>query len=179
MINLIKQGSIITKPQFLTNEQYNHTLNIFNNNKFYGSYQPSEVYYGNRLQAYPCYQYNLSKDENQLFEQLISEMLETKIQLHTIARKIITQELLQSKCNTQYGYVHIDKDFDLAGVLSFDQTVSGGTVFFENQWDKYPDISIGSYPNRLILYNAKRPHAPSQDFSFAERKILAFMIRLI
>jgi hypothetical protein len=177
IVKLIKQGSIIIKPQFLNQEQYYFSLSLFENRKFTETYQPSEVYYGNRFQAYPCYQYILNEEDNRLFENLISRELNQEITLKTIARKIYTEELKKSKCNTKYGYIHED-DADIAGVLPFDQSVDGGTAFFENPWDKVPDISVGSYKNRLILYNSKRNHAPCQDFTFTERKVLAFMIYL-
>ena len=178
MLKSVKEGSILLKPQFLPLEVYNSTLDIFNNNKFYATYQPSEIFYGNRLQAYPCHQYILREDENKIFTDLMCQLLETPIELFTIARKIITTEIQQSKCNTKYGYIHQDSHCDLAAVLPFDQTVDGGTAFFENIWDKYPDVTVGAYPNRLIVYNSQRPHSPSHDFTFAERKVLAFMIKL-
>ncbi len=178
MLNSIKEGSILLKPQFLPLEVYNSTLNLFNNNKFYATYQPTEIFYGNRLQAYPCYQYVLKENENIIFEKLLSDYLDTPVDVLTIARKIITSEIQQSKCNTKYGYIHQDSHCDLAAVLPFDQTIDGGTAFFENIWDKYPDITVGAYPNRLVIYNSQRPHAPSHDFTFVERKVLAFMIKV-
>ena len=177
MIKSIKEGSILLKPQFLPPEVYAQTLNLFNNNKFYATYQPVEIYYGNRLQAYPCYQYVLKADENKIFQELLSDYLQAVLDVTTIARKINTEEISKSKCNTRYGYIHQDSNCDIAGVLPFEQTVSGGTAFFENMWDKYPDIEVGAYPNRLLIYNSQRPHSPSHDFTFTERKVLAFMIK--
>jgi len=178
MIDIIKQGSIVLKTNFLNNEEFLFAQNIFNNFEFYETYQPSEVYYGNRLQAYPCYQHILNESDNLIFKNKLSQELNSRIELTVIARKIYTKEILESKCNTKYGYVHEDMS-DIAGVLHFDQTCEGGTAFFENSWDKYPDISVGAYPNRLLLYNAKRYHAPCHDFTFEERRVLAFMINLI
>ena len=98
MLNSIKEGSILLKPQFLPLEVYNSTLNLFNNNKFYATYQPTEIFYGNRLQAYPCYQYVLKENENIIFEKLLSDYLDTPVDVLTIARKIVTSEIQQSKC---------------------------------------------------------------------------------
>ena len=81
------------------------------------------------------------------------------------------EEVKRSKVNTVYGTIHKDST-ELAAVLYFEQTTSGGTVFFENGIDKYPDISVGAYPNRLILYNAQRWHTAAADFTFKERHVL-------
>ena len=81
---------------------------------------------------------------------------------------MITEELLKSKTNTPYGLVHHDSDNQFAAVLPFYQSNSGGTAFFEYQSDKYPDIQIGAYPNRLIIYDAGRFHAACNDFTFKE-----------
>ena len=83
-------------------------------------------------------------------------------------RKMIAEELLKSKTNTPYGIVHQDNVNQFAAILFFHQSTSGGTAFFEYEDDKYPDIQIGAYPNRLIIYSAKRNHAPCNDFTFEE-----------
>ena len=60
--------------------------------------------------------------------------------------------------------------------MHFDQSYEGGTAFFEHYWDKIPDIYIGAYPNRLLLYSSNRWHCPSFDFSYKERDSLAFFL---
>ena len=85
-----------------------------------------------------------------------------------MVRKMIAEELLKSKTNTPYGIVHQDTVNQFAAILFFHQSSSGGTAFFEYGDDKYPDIQIGAYPNRLIIYSAKRNHAPCNDFTFKE-----------
>ena len=88
---------------------------------------------------------------------------------------MITEELLKSKTNTPYGIIHQDSDENqFAAVMPFYQSNSGGTAFFEYVFDKYPDIQIGAYPNRLIIYGAKRHHAACNDFSFKETYKLNF-----
>ena len=37
-----------------------------------------------------------------------------------------------------------------------------------------PDIYVSAYPNRLVIYNGNRLHAPAFDYSFKERHSLAF-----
>ena len=62
--------------------------------------------------------------------------------------------------------------------VNFDQSFDGGTAFFENRWEQVPDITIGAYPNRLILYYGGRWHAPAFDHTYKERKTLSFFLRL-
>ena len=47
------------------------------------------------------------------------------------------------------------------------------------KFDKYPDIQIGAYPNRLIIYNATRFHAACNDFSFKETYKLNIFFNLL
>lgn len=177
MIESILNGSIYLKPNFLSEVLYKGSINLLNNLEYEATYQPSEVYYGNRFQAYPCYQTTIGEETN-VYKKHLQEILKVNFELTVIARKVLSEELRQSKVNDRYGLIHSDPNADIAGILYFDQTVSGGTAFFEHEWDKEPDIVVGAYPNRLLMYNAKRPHAPCQDFTFEERKILAFFIKL-
>ena len=178
MIESILQGSIYLKPNFLGEVLFKGSINLLNNLEYKATYQPSEVYYGNRFQAYPCYQTTVCEEETKVYKKHLQEILQKDFELTVIARKVLSEELLRSKVNGKYGLVHSDPNADIASILYFDQTVSGGTAFFEHEWDKEPDIVVGAYPNRLLMYNAKRPHAPCQDFTFVERKVLAFFIKL-
>ena len=81
---------------------------------------------------------------------------------------------------TKNNGVEVESDLaDLAGVFYFEQSYLGGTAFFENHFDPIPDITIGAYTNRLILYNGNRWHAPCADYTFEERYIIAFMVDII
>jgi hypothetical protein len=178
MIESIIEGSIYLKPNFLGDVLFKGSKNLLDNLEYDATYQPSEVYYGNRFQAYPCYQTIVGEDETKVYKKELQRIIDRDFDLRVIARKVLSKELIKSKVNTKYGLVHSDSNADIAGILYFDQSVSGGTAFFEHEWDKEPDIVVGAYPNRLLMYNAKRPHAPCQDFTFDERKILAFFITL-
>ena len=98
--------------------------------------------------------------------------------LKVIARKTLMSEVKKSKAHGKYGFVHRDIDDKqeqlIAGMLYFDQSFDGGTAFFENHWDKTPDIYVSAYPDRLILYHGHRWHAPAFDYTFEERKTLSF-----
>ena len=59
-----------------------------------------------------------------------------------------------------------------------EQSYTGGTAFYENQWDKAPDIIYGSWPNRLVLYNGKRNHAACHDLTYEKRYMLILFFNL-
>ena len=61
----------------------------------------------------------------------------------------------------------------------FEQSYVGGTAFFENQWDKVPDVTYGSWPNRLVLYNGQRNHAACHDYTFEKRYSIILFFNLI
>jgi len=100
--------------------------------------------------------------------------------VETTYRKVYSEELLKSKCNTRYGFIHTDGGMYgnclYAGVIYMDFSNTGGTAFFNAPSDKFPDIEIGAVPNRLILYDNKRFHAPSHDFTYEVRKNICFFI---
>ena len=173
MYDHLKKGSFHLHPDFLESKLFEKLKSDLPALPYTALYEPHNFYYGNRFQAYPCYEVDITT-YNDVFipklETLLQKKIDKKSMVCTI-RKTIMEELQRSKVNTVYGTIHQDPT-ELAAVLYFDQTTSGGTVFFENNIDKYPDISIGAYPNRLIMYSAKRWHAPAADFTFKERYVL-------
>jgi len=173
MYKHLKRGSFHLHPNFLERKLFEKLKSDLPTLQYKAIYQPYGTYYGNRFQAYPCYEFNFPT-YNHIFISKLEAILQKKIDKKSMVctiRKVVTEELKQSKVNTDYGIVHKDHT-ELAAVLYFDQTTSGGTVFFEHAIDKYSDISVGAYPNRLILYNAQRWHAPCADFTFKERYVL-------
>ena len=180
MYNSLLNGSFYLKPEWLDWDLFNEIRNSFSTFKYRSLFQPYSIHYGNRFQAYPCYEFDLIK-YNSVFIPKFEDILQRKIikkSFKCIARKAITEEVKKSKVNTPWGIVHNDPE-DIAGVLYFDQTSNGGTAFFEHKGDKYPDISIGAYPNRLLMYNGKRWHAIATDFTFEERYVLAFFFNVL
>ena len=175
MYKHLKQGSFHLHRNFLYPKVFRKLRSVLSTFKYKATYQPHRLYYGNRFQAYPCYEFHFHTYDHIFIPQLesiIKKKIDKKSFVCTM-RKTIMEELKRSKVNTAYGNIHKD-DEELAAVLYFDQTSSGGTVFFEHDLDKYPDISVGAYPNRLILYNAQRWHASSADYTFKERHVLLF-----
>ena len=165
----ILNGSIHIQRNFLEPKLYTKMSKEISKLKYNAGYQPGGEYFGNRFQAYPVNEVDNWNKYKDIVVKKIEDLLECKIKnVHLKLRKIITKELLKSKVNTPYGLVHQDRYHQFAALLPFFQSNSGGTAFFEYQSDKYPDIQIGAYPNRLIIYDASRFHAACNDFSFKE-----------
>ena len=165
----ILNGSIHIERNFLEPKLYTKMLKEIPKLKYKAGYQPSAVYFGNRFQAYPTNEVDHWNKYKDIVVKKIENLLGCKIKIVNLKlRKMITEELLKSKTNTPYGIVHHDAGSKLAAVLSFYQSNSGGTAFFEYSFDKYPDIQIGAYPNRLIIYDGSRNHSPCNDFTFKE-----------
>ena len=185
VIHLIN-GDIHIHPDFFEDNLYKQIIKKASSIKTKPTSQPQRKTYGNRMQAMPCHEalFNFKKDVIiSKFEDLLGVKI---INYECLYRKIKTAELKKSQCNARYGFIHKDTEtfveesrisqYRLAGVMHFDQSYEGGTAFFEHYWDKVPDIYIGAYPNRLLLYNSNRWHCPSFDFSYKERDSLAFFL---
>jgi len=169
----ILSGGIFIQPNFLLENEFVDLFEKVKKLDYKETYQPNDVYFGNRFQAYPCYEKN-DDDITKFLYSKIQPLFKRELKnFQCKIRKTLTDELKSSKVNTDMGIIHIDEDNDFASVLQFEQTVNGGTAFFENKWDKYPDITVGSYPNRIIIYKGKRNHAPMFDYTYKERYIIA------
>ena len=179
--NLIQQGSIITLIHFLHN--YKELDEKKETYTYDPMYQPC-AHYGNRFQAQPTWETEeLNKIDLHMFESIkdqIQKLFTEKItKFKCRIRLTLTSELKKSVQfkNNHMGFVHHDTT-QFAGIIPFDQSFEGGTAFFENEWDKVPDIVYGSWPNRLILYNAQRNHAACHDFTFEKRYCLLIFFNL-
>ena len=159
-------GSIHIERNFLSKNIYEQMFEDIQKLKYDACHQPYSQYFGNRFQGYPVYEAIFNKYDSILSKE-IEKLIECKItDVHSKVRKVIASEVSKSKYDVPYGPVHIDSQTNLAAILPFYHSVSGGTAFFEYQSDKYPDISIGAYPNRVIIFNAKRYHAPCTDLTY-------------
>ena len=174
LFNAINKGTIAIQEEFLPN--FKILAEKIHNFKYKPAYQPSGFPYGNRYQAYPCFDSdkleNIDKKENKIILNTFNDTIGKPINnFFCRARYIVSKELANSKVNTLFGIIHTDET-EYAAVIYFDQTVSGGTAFFRNPMDKYPDIQIGAVPNRATIYK-RRWHAPCHDFTFDKRYIIA------
>ena len=169
IMNNISNGSIHIERNFLEEKLFNKMSKEISKLKYKAWHLPCGRYFGNRFQAYPVNEAFNWPHYKDIVVKKIENLIECKMKNVSLkVRKMIAEELLKSKTNTPYGPVHQDRDNQFAAILFFHQSNSGGTAFFEYENDKYPDIQIGAYPNRLIIYSATRNHAPCNDFTFAE-----------
>ena len=166
----ILNGSIHIERNFLDNDLFDKTFKELQKIDYVPFHQPYENYYGNRFQAYPVNEYIIKdKKFNTIIINKLEKLLQCKVKdVHLKIRKMIASEVIKSKHDGPYGPVHKDEKNKMAAILPFYQSVSGGTAFFENECDRYPDITIGAYPNRLIIFNANRDHAPCNDLTYEE-----------
>tara|TARA_B110000285_G_C14769535_1_gene443336 strand:+ start:120 stop:662 length:543 start_codon:yes stop_codon:yes gene_type:complete len=170
----VLSGGFHIQPGFLLNNEFNDLNDKIKNLDYTETHQPSNLQLGNRFQGYPCYEKN-DDDITKLMYSKVKNLFKRELKsFQCVVRKVIGEELKMSKVDTQYGIIHSDNENPtFASVLQFDQTTNGGTAFFENSWDKHPDITIGSYPNRLLIYNGNRNHAPMYDFTYKQRYVIA------
>jgi hypothetical protein len=179
----IEKGNICSFTNFLENyKELEQKINSFEWKKVY---QPSGIFYQDRMQSYPCLETNL-------FERLDKELHENiKGQFQKLFKKEIikanigmrctlTSELKQSTHfkDCKYGWVHTDSKWHYGAIIPFYQSINGGTAFFENNWETIPDIVYGGYPNRLIIYNANRNHASCNDYNLEKRIILTAFLKI-
>jgi len=185
MLDYVLSGGILTLPGFFPADKYwDIKKDLDNNLQWRESHQPFKNHYGNRLQAFPCYESPYDK-ENDFIINKIESILGNKIRdFKTLARKIVLSEIKQSPQNFgKYGFIHRDTSTEdkeplMAAVMYFAQAYDGGTAFFHTQMEKTPDIYISSIPNRLVLYSGALQHAPCLDYTFKERKTITFFFRL-
>ena len=177
MLDYLLSGGIYIKPSFFSIKDYKKVNEELDELKYSQTYQP-DTYYGNRLQAFPCYEANYDELKDTIINKLEGVLRADISSLNVLARKTLMSEVKKSKSYGKYGFVHRDIDDKqeqlIAGMMYFDQSFDGGTAFFENHWDKIPDIYVSAYPNRMILYHGHRWHAPAFDYTFEERKTLSF-----
>ena len=177
MLDYLLSGGIYIKPSFFSIKDYKKVNEDLDELKYSQTYQP-DTYYGNRLQAFPCYEANYDELKDTIINKLEGVLRADISSLNVLARKTLMSEVKKSKSYGKYGFVHRDIDDKqeqlIAGMMYFDQSFDGGTAFFENHWDKIPDIYVSAYPNIMILYHGHRWHAPAFDYTFEERKTLSF-----
>ena len=179
---LIERGTVVTFCDFL--DVYDELDTRKENYEYNKTYQPDGLPYGSRRQAYPCYETltlaEIDQEMDTTIRNKVQELFQQKItKWHCRIRFSLSSEVKECQAfkNTNYGFIHTD-DKDFAGVLPFEQSLTGGTSFFSYHWDKVPDVTHGAWPNRMIVYNGKRWHAACQDYSFEKRSVLAIFFSL-
>lgn len=174
----IERGAVHIENNFFTDEIYKDIYFNLKQVSFHECYQPSRQLYYNRLEAYPCHEYWYNRYDEFILLKL-RDILGCEIKdFSCFARKLIAEELKKSpQGNGKYGLVHKD-DMDFACVLSLDESVNNGTAFYDKHYDRYPNMEIGAYPNRIIIYSGKRFHSTCYDFNLKESmKLVMFFNR--
>lgn len=158
-------GTIYIENNFFNEEKFVDIKKDLFNLKYISTEQPSKDSLENRMEFYPINECAYSKQEKFVIKK-IEDILECKIKNFIMkARKTIINEVKKSnQANGKYGFVHRDNK-ELAAILYFDHSIHGGTAFYRNYWDKYPEIEIGAYPNRCIIYDASRFHSSCIDLN--------------
>ena len=201
MIEYILNKGISQHWDFFPREKYQKIERDVKNLDYKASFQPSTYTYGNRLQAFPCYE-SYYFDENPYMKSRLEDLLKTKItEFKCLARKTILDEIRVSPQNFgKYGLIHRDTTYQtsipnagkagdvkgqnvvdrpmIAGMMYFDQVYNGGTAFFFNQMERVPDIYVSAVPNRLVLYSGGIYHAPCFDYTFKERLTLSIFFKV-
>ena len=178
-IKELKDNSIYIEHNFLDDENFFDVKNKLENNiiKFYPTQQPKDsTQFTNRFQTQPCYQSEHLKFIDEKLDKIIFEKAKNILNVpilgyYSFFRKTLSSEIKKSKVNTRYGTIHQDKN-ELASILYFDKSLDGGTAFFENIYDKHPEMYVSAYPNRFVLYSGFRNHCPCIDFTYEERIVL-------
>jgi len=180
----LTNGGIYKNDKFLTDKEFKDLQDSFKNLNFKATYQPEEYFYGNRFEAFPCWETEYfsklpkHKKTYETFRKKVQSLFKRKLSHFDIKiRYILTDEVSRSAQNHKYGITHTD-DSGYAGVFYFTQSINGGTAFFRNQFDKYPDVEIGASPNRAIIYQSNYAHAPCTDFNVKDRYALAIFFNL-
>ena len=201
MIDYILKNGISQHWNFFPQEKYQKIERDLKELDYKATYQPSTNTYGNRLQAFPCYE-NYYYDENAYMKSRLEDLLKTKItEFKSLARKTVLDEIRVSPQNFgKYGLIHRDTTYQtsipnagkagdvqgqnvvdrpmIAGMMYFDQAYNGGTAFFFNQMENVPDIYVSAVPNRLVLYSGGIYHAPCFDYTFKERLTLSLFFKV-
>jgi len=179
LLQSLREGNFFLKDNFFDENTFLKIQEEYNSLEFLPYYQPKNIFFGNRFQAYPTYETtDLTGFIFDEFVKNLNNIIDEEIEsIYIKARYTLSEEVKQCKAvQNRYGFIHKDGgDVDFACMFYFDTTPRGGTAFYDNEYDKYPMIEVGAKTNRLLLYNANRNHAVANDLKFDKRKtIIAF-----
>ena len=109
MIDYILNNGISQHWNFFPQEKFESIKEDLKTLDYQATYQPSSKEYGNRLQAFPCYESYYHK-ENAYMKSRLENLLQTKItEFKTLARKTILDEVRSSpQMFGNYGFIHKD-----------------------------------------------------------------------
>ena len=156
-----------------------------NNTAMKGIYKPTNVFYPDRLQAYPVWEtdtFSVNSQAFNIFKNTFEKKTNLKIkEINSFFRKIHRSELEQSPYKgREESMVHQD-DTDsaqLAGVVYFDSfSIKDGTRIYSYRDQIEPDLIVGSKPNRCVFYDPSLFHSAGIDWRRETRSLQIFFIR--
>jgi len=179
---MLEHGGLYINHSFLPEDKFEKLDKNFFQFDFEATYQPSGIDYGNRLQAYPCYDTGPLQDIYCELHELLGNSICNVVgrnltDFQANLRYVSSKEIQKSKQNQHYGISHADA-YEYAGIIYFEQTTTGGTAFFRTPLDIYPDMEVGAIPNRVVMYRGDITHAPAHDFSYDYRRCVVFFFNL-
>jgi len=171
---------------FYSNEELGFVFFESLMNQFHFTHQPSESWYQNNYEAYPCHQTKEFIEGSWLHSILLKKLnpiFDNKIKkLKTFFRKTIGSEIFsnRSQFKSDAPLRHQDLSHDFAGLIYITNFgIMDGTKLFTKDKNQFePDIVIGSKPNRMILYTANTWHEPNFDKNNEIRFIQPFFLTL-
>ena len=93
MYKHLKQGSFHLHRNFLDPKVFRKLSSELSTFKYKATYQPHRLYYGNRFQAYPCYEFHFHTYDHIFIPQLES-----------IIKKKIDKKIIQETLETESEY---------------------------------------------------------------------------
>jgi hypothetical protein len=151
-------------------------------NPYIATYQPSEIFFNSRANAYRCHQTKKFDETNlttNIFLNTFSLKTGKKIKKFlTFFRKIYASEI-QNVLKYRLPSHRDSLEYNVAGVVYYNNFgLDDGTGIFttgENQIE--PDIIIGAKPNRCVYYNSQILHTALQSKDNEIRLIQPFFIK--
>lgn len=158
-------------------------------NPYIATYQPNNVHFNNRLQAYPCHETNQFKKDDfgyELFRSTFEKKTNLKIkELKTFFRKIYSSELEHIFKYRLPPHVDNSKledqtfEFDFAGVIYYNTwSLEDGTYLFSSKDQIEPDVMIGAKPNRCVFYKTDIFHSPGHNKKTDMRLVQPFFLSI-
>jgi len=167
---------------FYSAEDYATMFTMASHANYHSAYQPSKIYFYNRLKAYPCYQSNdfiIDSIGYQIFVKTFEEKSKLKVlEFKSFFRKILSSELENI---FKYGSVpHIDGEGnDFAGVIYYNiESLYDGTATYTSAFHREPTMIVGAKSNRCVFYPTSTWHSPLQDKNTEVRLIQPFFVKI-
>ena len=167
---------------FYSEEDFSYMLSCSMLNSYYKTFQPSNIFFNSRTNAYSCHESKIFVIKDKAFSIFVNTfVLKTGIKIKevkTFFRKIYSSEITNV---LKYGMpTHKDEiDCNIAGVIYYNSFgLDDGTgLYTTDSFQIEPDIIVGSKPNRCVFYDTQISHKPLQSKDNELRIIQPFFIK--